>query len=431
MSICYVNNTLSPYAGAVGTAQGGTADGIRLAEEATETPNAFNAFGILITGGTGVGQQRYIINYSGETKIATVHADWEVAPDASSTYEITFGSDAFDGLGPGSLAGGHGAFRTLHKAKDIAADGDRIFVKGGRHYTDRDAAGDAVLQINRAIHNVIVEGYTVSPGDGGQAMIDCGPASAAYGVMAGHSGCGRWRFNNLVVLNALNGFELVVSDNGAFYLNSRCEARDCANIGVNIGVRNCILDRCTSRENDIGFRLGSTGARLIGCTARGNHDVEFSAAASGGGNSILFCRMFDVPSATASLQLAEGDMAIGNTLDGEGLGSKGIECAGAVVVLDNLVHDYAVGLSGAGEPAFALHGWNLFSRCAAAREGWTAGEGEAEGEARFINEQADDYRPAAGSPAGGAGFPEHMDIGAFQRRATSSFAAGLLSGGGM
>lgn len=50
------------------------------------TTNAFAGFQVTITGGTGSGQVRTII--SNTATQLTVHADWTVQPDGTSTYEV-------------------------------------------------------------------------------------------------------------------------------------------------------------------------------------------------------------------------------------------------------------------------------------------------------------------------------------------------------
>lgn len=70
-----------------GTAQAGDATHITLDAGASSTNNFYNNTLIYITGGTGVGQSRFISAYSGLTKVATV-ATWVVNPDNTSTFVI-------------------------------------------------------------------------------------------------------------------------------------------------------------------------------------------------------------------------------------------------------------------------------------------------------------------------------------------------------
>jgi hypothetical protein len=70
-----------------GTAQAGAATTIRLAAGASAVNDFFNNAFITITGGTGVGQVRFISDYNGSTKDATVAA-WTTNPANDSTYAI-------------------------------------------------------------------------------------------------------------------------------------------------------------------------------------------------------------------------------------------------------------------------------------------------------------------------------------------------------
>ena len=50
--------------------------------------NFYNDNRIVITGGTGVGQNRIIPDYDGSNQSATIARDWDITPDATSEYEI-------------------------------------------------------------------------------------------------------------------------------------------------------------------------------------------------------------------------------------------------------------------------------------------------------------------------------------------------------
>ena len=72
-----------------GTAQAGsTATTIVLASTASTTNDIYNGSTVLITGGTGVGQTRRIVDYVGSTRRATVDKVWVTTPDATSTFSV-------------------------------------------------------------------------------------------------------------------------------------------------------------------------------------------------------------------------------------------------------------------------------------------------------------------------------------------------------
>jgi hypothetical protein len=74
-----------------GTAQGGAASSITLDAGASSTDNAYQEDIITITGGTGMGQSRFIASYVGATQVATVFSPWTTGavPDSTSTFLIT------------------------------------------------------------------------------------------------------------------------------------------------------------------------------------------------------------------------------------------------------------------------------------------------------------------------------------------------------
>lgn len=79
----------------LGTAQGGTEDTITLEESASSEDDFYNDNGYFIatTGGTGAGQVRRVVDYDGESRVATVDSPWDTIPDDNTTYVIFKGDD--------------------------------------------------------------------------------------------------------------------------------------------------------------------------------------------------------------------------------------------------------------------------------------------------------------------------------------------------
>lgn len=83
---------------ASGTCQAGSAQRTvstmafaKLAAGASATDNAYQFMVVRITGGTGAGQIRWVVEYLGATKEAFVNKDWGTLPDATSTYDLREG----------------------------------------------------------------------------------------------------------------------------------------------------------------------------------------------------------------------------------------------------------------------------------------------------------------------------------------------------
>ncbi|MDF2718531.1 MAG: hypothetical protein K0R28_5456 [Paenibacillus sp.] len=76
----------------VGKAISASGATIVLAAEASAASDEYNGMLITITGGTGIGQKRKIVSYNGASRTATCSANWTIVPDATSEYEIRYGS---------------------------------------------------------------------------------------------------------------------------------------------------------------------------------------------------------------------------------------------------------------------------------------------------------------------------------------------------
>ncbi len=71
-----------------GVAQGGAANTITLDTGANATDDFYNHTRIVITDGTGVGQERIIVDYTGSSKVAKIAPPWITEPVNGSTFEI-------------------------------------------------------------------------------------------------------------------------------------------------------------------------------------------------------------------------------------------------------------------------------------------------------------------------------------------------------
>jgi len=70
------------------TAQAGGASTVTLDASASAVDDEYNNMAITIVSGTGVGQTRYISDYVGSTKVATVGSAWSTQPDSSSVFRV-------------------------------------------------------------------------------------------------------------------------------------------------------------------------------------------------------------------------------------------------------------------------------------------------------------------------------------------------------
>ena len=71
-----------------GTAQSGGDQSITLAVGVGTEDDQYNGWVVELTGGTGSGQIRLIVDFDGGTLQATLHKEWDTNPDATSTYSL-------------------------------------------------------------------------------------------------------------------------------------------------------------------------------------------------------------------------------------------------------------------------------------------------------------------------------------------------------
>lgn len=71
-----------------GTAQSGTSTTITLASSLSVEEASIQGLFLFITGGTGVGQHRQIVNFDNATKVCTPNVSWLTTPDSTTTYLI-------------------------------------------------------------------------------------------------------------------------------------------------------------------------------------------------------------------------------------------------------------------------------------------------------------------------------------------------------
>ncbi len=81
--------TASSVATDTGTAQAGGASTITLkSSSAYSSDDAPNGMSVTLTSGTGSGQSRFIDDYVGSTKVATIYPPWTTAPDNTTGYKV-------------------------------------------------------------------------------------------------------------------------------------------------------------------------------------------------------------------------------------------------------------------------------------------------------------------------------------------------------
>ena len=116
-----------------GTAVSATANTIVLNGDAASTDGAYDPALISITNGTGYGQTRLILEYTGASKTAIVDRNWKTIPDNTSEYSIVAHSGR-EHVNEGRAQGGTINTITLNSLASSADDsyvGQVIFIRSG------------------------------------------------------------------------------------------------------------------------------------------------------------------------------------------------------------------------------------------------------------------------------------------------------------
>jgi len=155
-----------------GRAQTGTSNTITLASTASASNGAYDPSQIAITGGTGDGQCRLILEYNGTTKIAVVDRDWKVNPDSTSDYKITINpgrEHVNEGLAQAGAAGTI-TLNALASSNDNSYNNQICFIRSGtgedqvRLITDYNGTTKvATVNENWAVNPDATSGYVMLP----------------------------------------------------------------------------------------------------------------------------------------------------------------------------------------------------------------------------------------------------------------------------
>jgi parallel beta-helix repeat protein len=443
MTTYYVDNT--PFSGHhTGKATGGGANTITLEASCAEANDAFNNYGIYIYDGTGsLKTGRRITDYDSASRVATVNANWDTAPDNTSYYDITYGCDVNDGK-PTSYSsplydGSHGAFASISAATTAAAltGGDTIYVKAGTEYSWMYSStakyGAYLTKYGSTTARITLAGYKTTPGDA-----DSHPGDESY--MAVIKG------NRVPAVQMATGINPAAAT-AVYYNVFNFKVYSCSTYGLSIGaggsyihVKNCKFEQISAHE---AVRLG-TGSVVQGCIFDQNYwgiylggadnlitECIFDSNTHSGiyvnnvnGNVISRCLFYGMPASYAGIEsVTSGTIQAHNCVfDGEDIGANyGIKSVYPKTFAVNCIATRCgTGLYGPATYS-PITSWNnvLYDNSADTSQ-WPAGVGHITSDPQFTNIATHDYTIPFASPARGAGYPLYLDIGAYQREETAA-----------
>ncbi len=292
----------------------------------------------------------------------------------------------------------------------LLAASDRLYIKSSATYTNQYAPTSAYTPA--AATPMIVEGYTFTPGDGGQITMN-NAAAVSYGIRLLKS---HYILRNIKVTN----------------YNS---------IGIYANVTNSRMENCTA-ENCVSRGLyGGYGAVFIDCTVSGSTYAQFqmnqystvincSSIGTSGTYGIKmsnYCQVMNtIMAGTPShslLYTLHHTLVKNCVFDGYGTALRGLYHGtnyGPAIVINNIFHDCNKAIEAAASyPHMQIGYGNVMNSNTANYTNWAATGNDIIADPLFNNEGAGDYSLAAGSPAIGAGFidrggEERTDSGAYQ-----------------
>lgn len=335
----------------------------------------------------------------------------------------------------GTSAGAGNAWKTIGKALDTVVADDYVWVKNGEDYIEDHNAASAVGEISTAggaTTPIIFEGYAVTPGDGGVAVLNAG-TNALGNVLETDGVVGAslyYSFKNLRFTGAsADGVHMRIP-NYKFCKWTNCRFDNNGVNGLDTDADHVVVG-CQFDNNGAAGWDGDGRSICVNSSSFGNTTSGFLP-----GSSCFFAYCLVYSNGSPGISTAGQESVVVNcTFDGENTDS-GISCgSGAFAVLNSIFYDCDTGLAGAaGYEWHKVSLGNLFNSNDADRVNWPADASDVTGAPTFVNEAGDDYTLDTGSAAINAGYDlgfilnavSYIDIGAIQKQITGGGGASIF-----
>ncbi len=319
------------------------------------------------------------------------------------------------------------AWATIDKAMNTVAAGDTVYVKADGDYLETaliDTAGTSSSTIT-------FEGYTTTPGDGGQATVD-GESTRAICIGDTISSALFYVFKNFIFTRATTNNANI---DGSELIFKNCTFLSATGDGYAGGAftrfENCLFDSNGAAGIDGSGALFAIGCRFDNNTAEG---IEASAGIfifdctfSGNGADAIEC-LGGTNTVTLVLRCTvDGDGK--NTNTGIDLGSS---FSARALVVNNIVYDCVEGIDCASQGTFFISRNNLLNNNTTDYPGsrFQTFEGEVTTAPQFEDEASGDYSLGSASPAKNAGFDGYLQNGSTQRADIGAIESTAAGGGG-
>lgn len=324
------------------------------------------------------------------------------------------------------------AWATIEKAMDTVAAGDTVYVKADGAYTETPT----IDTVGTQVATITFEGYTSTPGDGGQATIDA-ESTRAYCLDDTLANVSAFYVVKNFIFDRPTTAGALLSVRDVIFKN--CRFSNSTNTG-------CACDSRTMFENCLFDNNGGAG---LDCTATGvvvcvgcRFDNNTGEGIETSGNIFVFYCTFAGNGADAIESLAGNSffvVVVGCTVDGDSKTTNtGVDLGStfwkSAILVNNIIYDCVEGVGSVGQGTFFISRNNLLNNNTTDYPGGTfqTFEGEVTSAPQFEDEAGGDYSLGSASPALNAGFDGYLQNGSTQRAdigAIESTAAG--AGGGL
>ena len=319
-----------------------------------------------------------------------------------------------DNANAGTSEGAGNAWATIDYAVDTAAAGDHIHIKASATYTETVS----MSQAGGTSAQMILEGYTSTPGDGGKATID-GEGTRANCLTGGSYS--YYLIKNLIFENATSHGAYVAS--GDYWVWYNCEFNDNGGDGIECDDGNVFIYCSADGNTATGFDTDNFGI-FLNCKATNNGGHGFQAYYC----TLINCIGASNASSNAYMYTSHIPcIAYNCTFDGDSKTSNSgvLNTSNGIIVAANCIfYDCTDGIYGGGQN----HPWNnwalncLFNSNTNESSSWdtTHTLNKVTGAPAFTDEASGDYTLGSSSPARNAGCDNSggsspgQDIGAHQ-----------------
>ena len=347
--------------------------------------------------------------------MSTYYVDWAVGDDGNA----------------GTSEGAGNAWKTIDKAMNTVAAGDTVYVKATGPYLET-----ATIQTAGTVSGTITfEGYTSTPGDGGQATVDGEGIRGyciTYTVPIGVSTSIYYEFKHFIFKRATTANVKVPWD--AIFRSCRFTDSTISGCYCRTG---CLFENCLFDDNGAqGLEVAGQVTTVIGCRFENNatDGAEITSES-------CFIDCVFVGNGSDAFEDLGGNgsycILVNCTVDGDGKSTNiGIDFGTSfwkrVAVVNCIVYDCDEGIDAINQGTRFISRNNLLYNNNTNYPGsrFQTFTGEVLSAPQFVDEAGGNYALASASPARNAGYDGYLLNGSDQLRDIGAIESTAATGGG-